>query len=169
MKRNIDVWSHAGEILKAVEHGVLITAQADGRANPMAIGWGTLGIEWNTPLFIAYIRESRFTRELLDRNPEFTVNIPLGKCDPQILQVCGTRSGRELDKIAALGLTPVAGETVSVPALKELPLTLECKVIYRQLQQVREVAEPQYSEFYPEPTDAHVAYYGEITAAYILE
>ena len=169
MKRKINVWDYAGDILKAVEVGALITAQADGKVNPMSIGWGTLGIQWNQPIFIAYVRESRYTRELLDQNPEFTVNIPLGKCDPQILQLCGTRSGREIDKIAELGLTTVPGETVSVPAIRELPLTLECKLVYRQLQQARDVAEPLFSEFYPEPLDAHVAYYGQITAAYILE
>jgi len=168
MKQKINVWDYAGTIMKAVETGALVTAKANGKANSMTIGWGALAIEWNTPLFIAYIRESRFTRELLDQNPEFTVNIPLGECDPYILHLCGTRSGREIDKIAELGLTAIEGETVSVPAFKELPLTLECKLVYRQLQNVPAVAEPQ-RRHYPEPVDAHVAYYGEITAAYILE
>ena len=155
--------------MKAVETGALVTAKANGKVNSMSIGWGALGIEWNTPLFIAYIRESRFTRELLDQNPEFTVNIPLGECDPYILNLCGTRSGRDTDKIAELGLTTVEGETVSVPAIKELPLTLECRLVYRQLQDVPAVAEQLRAIHYPEPYDIHVAYYGEITAAYILE
>ena len=169
MKRKIDVWDYAGTIMKAVETGALVTAKANGKVNSMSIGWGALGIEWNTPLFIAYIRESRFTRELLDQNPEFTVNIPLGECDPYILNLCGTRSGRDTDKIAELGLTTVEGETVSVPAIKELPLTLECRLIYRQLQDVPAVAEQLRAIHYPEHYDIHVAYYGEITAAYILE
>ena len=169
MKRKIDVWDYAGTIMKAVETGALVTAKANGKVNSMSIGWGALGIEWNTPLFIAYIRESRFTRELLDQNPEFTVNIPLGECDPYILNLCGTRSGRDTDKIAELGLTTVEGETVSVPAIKELPLTLECRLVYRQLQDVPAVAEQLRAIHYPEPYDIHVAYYGEITAAYILE
>lgn len=169
MKRKIDVWDYAGTIMKAVETGALVTAKAGGKVNSMSIGWGALGIEWNTPLFIAYIRESRFTRELLDQNPEFTVNIPLGECDPYILNLCGTRSGRDTDKIAELGLTTVEGETVSVPAIKELPLTLECRLVYRQLQDVPAVAEQLRAIHYPEPYDIHVAYYGEITAAYILE
>ncbi|MBQ6797937.1 MAG: flavin reductase family protein [Oscillospiraceae bacterium] len=169
MKRKIDVWDYAGTIMKAVETGALVTVKANGKVNSMSIGWGALGIEWNTPLFIAYIRESRFTRELLDQNPEFTVNIPLGECDPYILNLCGTRSGRDTDKIAELGLTTVEGETVSVSAIKELPLTLECRLIYRQLQDVPAVAEQLRAIHYPEPYDIHVAYYGEITAAYILE
>lgn len=49
------------------------------KVNSMTIAWGTLGIEWATPIFVAFIREHRFTRELLDKNPEFTVNIPFGE------------------------------------------------------------------------------------------
>jgi len=169
MKKHIEAFDYAAQILKGVKHGALITAKADGRVNPMTIGWGSLGTEWNTPVFIAYVRESRFTRELLDKNPEFTVNIPLEGCDKKILQLCGTQSGRDVDKVAALNLTLEDGETVSVPGIKELPLTLECKVVYRRLQEARTIAEPHFSRHYPEPVDAHYVYYGEITAAYILE
>jgi len=41
----------------------------------MTISWGTLGIEWNKPIFTAFIREGRFTKELLDESGEFTINI----------------------------------------------------------------------------------------------
>lgn len=169
MKKKIQVLDYAGQILKGVKQGALLTAKAGDKVNSMTIGWGSLGIEWSTPVFIAYVRESRFTRELLDRNPEFTVNIPLERCDKKILQLCGTQSGRDIDKIAALGLTLEDGETVSVPGIRELPLTLECKVVYRRLQNARAIEEPHFSKHYPEPVDAHIAYYGEITAAYILE
>ena len=169
MKRNIDAFEYAGTILKAIGNGALLTAKADGKVNSMSIGWGSLGIEWNLPVCIVYVRESRFTRELLDQNPEFTVNVPLGECDPYILNLCGTRSGRELDKIAELGLTTVEGETVSVPAIRELPLTLECRVVSRLPQEARNLAQPHFGKHYPDPIDPHIAYYGEITAAYILE
>ena len=169
MKKHIDLYAYAGTILKGIKHGALVTAKANGKVNPMTIGWGTLGIEWSTPIFIAFVRESRFTRELLDQNPEFTVNIPLEGDVRQILRVCGTQSGRDMDKVAELGLTLEDSETISVPGIRELPLTLECKLVYRQLQQAKEIAEPHFSDHYPEPVDAHVAYYGEITAAYILE
>ena len=169
MKQNIDAFEYAGTILKAIGNGALLTAKADGRVNSMSIGWGSLGIEWNLPVCIVYVRESRFTRELLDKNPEFTVNVPMGECDPYILQLCGTRSGRELDKLAELGLTTVEGETVSVPAIRELPLTLECRVVSRLPQEARNLTQPHFGAHYPDPIDPHIAYYGEITAAYILE
>ena len=95
MKRKINVWDEAGHILEHIGKGVLLTTAADGVVDTMTIGWGTLGIEWSKPIFIAFVRESRYTKELLDKNPEFTVNIPYGEYDKSILSICGTRSGRD--------------------------------------------------------------------------
>ena len=173
MKQNIDVWAYAPEILKAVGSGVLMTTCADGQVDTMTIGWGHLGIEWYKPIFIAYVRQSRHTKKMLDENPEFTINVPLGAIDKNILGVCGTKSGRDVDKIKELGLTLEEGETVSVPAIKELPLTLECKVIYKQDQDPGAIAPENDTRFYAKGTanegDYHTAYYGQITNAYIVE
>lgn len=172
MKRNISLWEEAGHILDSVGKGVLLTTAAEGKVNTMTIAWGTLGIQWKKPIFIAFVRESRYTKELLDRNPEFTVNIPYGEYDKSILSICGTRSGRDMDKIKELGLTLEEGETVSVPGIRQLPLTLECKVIYRQDQDPEAINEENTLRYYPkegQKGDYHTAYYGQITAAYILE
>lgn len=173
MKREIKIWDHAGEILETIGKGVLLTAKADGKVNTMTIGWGTLGIEWGKPIFTVFVRKSRYTMELLERNPEFTVNIPYGEFDKKILSVCGTRSGRDLDKVKELGLTLEEPLTGSVPAIRQLPLTLECKVIYKQDQDPAAI-DPKCDERYyakgtPNEGDYHTAYYGQITAAYIVE
>lgn len=178
-KKEINVMNYASDILKAVQKGVLLTTQADGKVNTMTISWGQLGIEWNEPIFITFVREGRFTREQLDKNGAFTVNIPFGEVDKKILGFCGTRSGRDTDKIKEMGLTLVEGETVDVPAIKELRLTLECKVIYRQKQEISLIRPEGYAEkLYPQDVDSsfhgankdiHVAYYGRIEKAYIIE
>ena len=72
MKKYIDVFDYAKEILQALPKGVLFTTKAHGKVNTMTIGWGTLGIEWRKPIFIAFVRENRFTRFQLDENGEFT-------------------------------------------------------------------------------------------------
>ena len=77
MKKKIEVFDYAATILNAVKKGVLLTTRANGKVNTMSISWGALGIEWNKPIFTTYVREGRFTRELLDANGEFTVNVPL--------------------------------------------------------------------------------------------
>lgn len=178
MRKTVNAMDYASELVKALPKGVLLTARDGDKVNPMTIGWGTIGVEWGRPIFIAFVREHRYTRELLDKNPEFTVNVPLDGCDPKILAVCGTQSGRNLDKVAELTLTPVESEVVSVPGFRELPLTLECRVIYRQAQEIPAIAEPWRTKYYPQDVpgdfpgsnrDYHIAYYGEIVNAYIAE
>jgi len=173
MKREINVWDYAGKIMEETGKGVLLTTKADGQVNSMTIGWGTVGIQWGKPIFIAFVRESRHTKKMLEKNGEFTVNVPLGAIDKRILGICGTKSGRDMDKIKELGLTLEEPKTISVPAIRELPLTLECKVIYKQDQEPAAI-KPEYDERYyakgtPNEGDYHTAYYGEILAAYIVE
>jgi flavin reductase (DIM6/NTAB) family NADH-FMN oxidoreductase RutF len=109
----------------------------------------------------------------VEANGEFTINVPMDKLDKEILTVCGTKSGRDMDKIAHLGLTLVEGDTVSVPAIAQVPLTLECKVIYKQDQDPAAIDPEADARYYTKGTrnegDYHTAYYGEITAAYIVE
>ena len=178
MKKEIEVFEYAGEILKAVKSGVLITAGNGKTVNPMTIGWGTLGIEWSRKIFTVFVRQSRFTKQLLDENPEFTVNVPCGGDAREILAFCGTASGRDVDKVKELGLTLVEAEKISVPAIRELPLTLECKIIYSQKQDESQIPEDIKERFYPTNVDGsfsgansdyHTAYYGEIVGAYIVE
>lgn len=178
MKKKIDIFEHTGEILKGVKSGVLITSKADDRVNSMTISWGMLGIEWGKPVFITVIREGRFSRELLDKNGEFTVNIPLDDSSKKILGFCGSKSGRDTDKIKELGLTLEDSEMISVPGIKELPLTLECRVVYKQKQDIDAMDEETIEKFYPQSVDSafcgsnqdvHIAYYGEILNAYIIE
>ena len=173
MKRKVEIADYAGRIMEQTSKGILLTTKAGGQVNSMTIGWGFLGIQWAKPIFVVLVRQSRHTKKMLDENPEFTVNIPLGAIDPKILGTCGSKSGRDMDKIKELGLTLEEGETVSVPAIKELPLTLECKVIYRQDQDPNAIAPDDDARFYAKGTanegDYHTAYYGQITAAYIVE
>ena len=174
MKRYITPFSHANEILESLKSGILLTAKADGQLNTMSIAWGTLGIQWSKPIFVAYVRGCRHTKQMLDKNPEFTVNVPLGKVDSHVIAFCGTKSGRDVDKFQALNLTPEAPEVISVPGIKEFPLTLECRIVYAQQQIPEDFCCPKTRAHYPENStnihdDFHTAYYGEIVSAYIIE
>lgn len=89
----------------------------------------------------------------------------------------GAKSGRYTDKVAELGLTLIDGSKVAVPAIKEVPLTLECKVIYRQEQDHTLLPVTLQKRFYPETQarnhdnaeDEHIVYFGEIVDAYLLK
>lgn len=177
MKKNIEVFAYAKEILQALPQGVLLTTKAGEKINSMTIGWGMLGTEWGKPIFLTLVREHRFTKEQLDQNPEFTINIPWGEREKKILAVCGSHSGRDMDKIKQLGMTLVEPEKISVPAIQEFPLTLECKVIYQQKQEAKAIPADYRALYYPQEVgsdhcganrDYHIAYYGEIVSAYLL-
>lgn len=178
MKKEIEVFSYANEILQALRSGVLLTTKAGGKVNSMTISWGTLGREWETPIFTVYVRENRFTRQQLASNPEFTINVPHGAFDKKILGICGAKSGWDTDKIQEAGLTVEEPQIISVPGFKELPLTLECKVVYTRLQASDAILPSYHKAFYPQDVDGsfhsanrdfHVTYYGEIVSAYIIE
>ena len=166
--KTVNVWDYSEQIMKAVKNGVLLTTKADGKVNTMTISWGMLGIEWSKPLFITVVRESRFTKTFLDKTGVFTVNIPLGDFDRNITGFCGSKSGRDTDKIKELGLTLTDGVNIDVPGIKELPLTLECKVVYTQQQELSTLYQGGKEAFYA-GGDLHTAYYGEIVNAYIAE
>lgn len=85
MKKEIQVWNYAEEILSNLQKGVLLTTKAGEKVNTMTISWGTLGIEWAKPIFTVLVRENRYTKQLLDQNPEFTISIPYGEYDKKIL------------------------------------------------------------------------------------
>ena len=177
-RKKIHAFEYAGHILTALDDGILLTTKSGEKTNTMTIAWGSMGIEWNRPIFITMVRENRFTRTMLDENPEFTINVPFGDFDRSILGYCGRKSGRDTDKIADLNLTLEPGENVSVPAIRELPLTLECRVVYKQLQDGKALPAEINDRFYPQDVDSsnpsnnkdyHITYYGEIVNAYILE
>lgn len=172
MKQDIQVFDYAGDICRRMSGGILLTAAGDGRVNTMTIGWGTIGIEWGKPIFVAYIRESRYTLELLQKSGEFTVSIPNDDTDKSIIGFCGTKSGRDVDKFAALGLHTESARHVSAPAIRELPLTLECRVLRSGMQAPDALPPEILARYYPADAqgkrDRHIAFYGEIVDAYLI-
>lgn len=177
MKKEINVFDYTADIMNALKSGVLLTTQTKEKVNTMTISWGMLGIEWGKPIFTVFVRESRFTRKQLEENGEFTINIPVGDFDKKILSFSGSKSGRDTDKIKEMGLTLEEPAVLSVPGIKELPLTLECKVVFRQEQGKNAISHENLEKFYPEAAsdlpqgaggDYHTAYYGEIVSAYMI-
>lgn len=178
MKREVNPFDYAGEICKALPGGILLTTKRGEEVNSMTIGWGCMGIDWSRPVFIAYVRESRYTKQLLEDNGEFTVNVPVGEVPRAALSLCGRKSGRDMNKIEKLNLTLEEPLEISVPGIRELPLTLECKVIYKQQQDLSAIPEDILNRYYPVEDDTlhpgsdrdyHIAYTGQILKAYIID
>lgn len=178
MKKKIEPFDYAGHICKAMSKGILLTTKQADFVNTMTIGWGTMGVEWGKPIFTAFVRRSRHTKSMLEAAGEFTVNVPMGEFDSRILGFCGRTSGRDTDKIAQLGLHLENPNAVSAPGIRELPLTLECRVLYAQDQDLSILPQAILDRYYPQDVegtypgsnrDSHIAFYAEIVDAYIIE
>ena len=117
MKQKININDYAQAITAALKGGILLNTNGD-KFNAMVIGWGGLGVCWSRQVFTVYVREGRYTRSQLDKTGEFTLSIPLSGADPEINRVCGSLSGRDIDKVAEAGLTLVDPETNSTPGIR---------------------------------------------------
>lgn len=177
MKEKINLNEYARIINEELKKGVLLNTQGE-KFNSMLIGWGAVGTVWNLPAFTVYVRESRYTKEVLDQTGEFTISIPMGNPDPVINRVCGSLSGRDVDKVSSAKLDLVPPETNGVPGIRQYPLTIECKVLYSQREELSDIPEDIIETFYPESLvgfpefdmrDPHTEYIGRIVDAYIIK
>ena len=178
MKERIQIGDYAGHIVNTLPKGLLLNTNGD-KLNSMVIGWGSLGVTWGKPTFTVYVREGRYTRAQIDKTGEFTISVPMEKGPiPEIMKICGARSGRDIDKIKQAGLTPEEPEKIKTPGVKEYPLTLECEVLYAQKQDLSAIPENIRAKMYPQDIDgtnpmanrdAHIAYIAEIVSAYIIK
>ena len=108
---------------------MLITAKKGDKTNMMTASWGGVGILWNKPVATIYVRPQRYTKEFIDNEEYFSLCV-LPEEYRQILNYCGTKSGRDEDKIAETKLT--IDESEKAPIFKESRLVLICKKLYAQ-------------------------------------
>lgn len=127
----------------------------------MTASWGGFGVLWNRPVAFVFIRPQRFTFEFMESGGLFTLSfLPEEHRDAH--QICGSKSGRELDKISASGLSVRRVE--GAPAIEQAELVVCCKKLYGQFLTeggFLDAAIP--SQFYP-AKDYHKMYVGEILA-----
>jgi flavin reductase (DIM6/NTAB) family NADH-FMN oxidoreductase RutF len=135
---------------------------AAGHFNAMTVGWGSIGYMWRRPFVQVVVRPVRYTYEFIERYPTFTV-CAFPKEQHAALQLLGTKSGRDLDKIAASGLTPVTSEKVAAPAYAESELVLECRKMYWDDFNPEHFLDPEIEARYPNK-DYHRIYFGEIVS-----
>lgn len=164
-------WDQQTEWLKAgmAGNGAFLNVQTPvGRTNPMTIGWGQVGIIWGRPIFTAFVRKSRYTYECLQQVDEFTVSVPrLGELADELM-LCGTKSGRDLDKALECGFSLVPGQSVGTPIIGECGLHYECKIMARCQLEMPDLVSDDVRRIYKVP-DLHQIVLGEIVTAYTTE
>lgn len=104
------------------------TYDAEGKPNAMAVAWG--GICCSKPPCVSIaVRKATYTYGNLVERKAFTVSIPSEE-HAVAADYFGVVSGRDVDKFAAAGVTPVRSDLVDAPYVGEFPLVLECKVVH---------------------------------------
>lgn len=125
MKEEIDLW----KARRLINHSplILLTSRAKGRDNVMTLAWST-PLAHGTPVMGVAVSKTCFTHELISEKGEFGINIP-DKSLLEAVKLCGSTSGRDVDKFSSFGLTKEQAQKVSVPLIKECFASIELRVI----------------------------------------
>ena len=138
----------------------LLSAGNAEKYNTMTIAWGSVGYMWYKPVFVVVLRPQRYTKEFLDNHDLFTVSIYPERYKGA-LQILGTKSGRDSDKISESALTPLfLDDTI---AFEEAHTIFVCRKFHggQQLDPSVIIDKGLDSEIYPDK-DYHYCYTGEI-------
>ena len=147
----VDIW---------LKKWFLLTAGNREHYNTMTVAWGSFGAMWNLPFAQVVVRPSRFTYEFINKYDTFTLCGFPGQYR-EALNLLGSRSGRDSDKIRESGLTVISSKRVEAPAFEEADLILECKKIYWQDMDPEHFLDDKIKKNYPD-RDYHRIFFGRI-------
>ena len=141
---------------------MLVTAGTQEDFNTLTVAWGGFGFLWNKPVFYAVVRHSRHTFGYMEKHDRFTCQA-FEEEYRGALTICGTKSGRDTDKVAEAGLTPVSVPNLEAVTFKEARLTLICRKLFSQdMEKESFIDKDLFKENYPDAKDIHRLYIGEI-------
>lgn len=151
---------------KLSKQWALVSAGSLDKFNMMTVSWGAVGVIWGKPSATVYIRHSRYTKEFVDAGDTFVLTF-LKDGHRDALNTLGSKSGRDMDKMRASGLTPAA-----VPGgvtFDEAELVLVCRKRYVQDMPPENFLYQETLDKWYGDKDYHTMYIGEIVAAYAAE
>jgi flavin reductase (DIM6/NTAB) family NADH-FMN oxidoreductase RutF len=133
-----------------------------GAYNSMTVSWGALGVIWHHPLAIVVVRPQRYTRQFIEQYGTFSL-CAFDEAYRPALQLLGTQSGRDTNKLSACGLTPIGLSHIPCPGYAEAKLILQCQKAYFQ-----DLVPAHFLASYIAPNyndDYHRMYFGEVLVA----
>ena len=143
-------------------NGAFLTVHGADGTNTMTISWGFIGFMWDKPHFITVVRPQRYTKRLLDSGADsFTVSIPFDGQLKNELSICGTKSGRDIDKSQIVHFIPA--KSVASPVVEGCGLYYECGISMTQQLDPNRMP-PAVRKWYKE--DFHFMFFGEIVDCY---
>lgn len=165
--KELNYMSIADEAMRKIKKGAFLTVKAADMLNTMTIGWATFGFIWQKPVMMVAVRPTRHTFGIMEKAQDFTVTIPSGDLSKAIA-FCGSKSGRDVDKIKMCNLETADGQTVASPIIKTPGMHYECKIIYTSAMNEAHLDKTIDESLYPRK-DYHTLYFGEIVACYETE
>ena len=130
------------------------------KPNVMTVSWGMVGVMWRKKIVVVPIRESRYTKEFLDKDMEFSLSVPYNKMQKE-LAFCGTKSGRDVDKFSELGLEKIKCEKVGTYKVGGCDAYFECRVLAK-LPLNKDMLPDEVKEIAYKDSDYHTLYIGEV-------
>ena len=106
---------------------VLVSCGDDKEQNLFTVAW-TGTVCTNPPMCYISVRPERHSYEIIKRTGEFVINLTTASL-ARATDWCGVRSGRDHNKFAEMGLTPISAAVVGAPAVEESPISIECRVM----------------------------------------
>lgn len=164
--KDVEFYNISKEMIEQVSKGAFLNTSLNGIDNTMTIGWATFGVIWGKPIAMVAVRYSRHTYPMIEKVNEFIISIPKEGQLKKELGICGTKSGRDVDKFEECKFTKIPGEKVQASIIGECEYHLECKVVYKQAMEPGLLDQDIKERFYNSNNDYHVLYYGEILKSY---
>jgi len=130
----------------------------------MTASWGATGILWHKPVAICFIRPTRHTFGFANNNDIFTLSF-FTKEERSILNFCGTRSGKNVDKILSTGLHPLVTENKGI-GYEQSRLCIECRKVYFDDLKPEHFLMPDTDSKIYSGKDYHRMFIGEIVNCY---
>lgn len=128
--KSIDILELDDNLIKAVgKEWMLVTAGEKDYFNTMTASWGGMGWLWNRPVAFVFVRPERYTHEFMEKYSRVSLSF-LGEENRNILSFCGTKSGRDTDKVKETGLIPYITENGTV-LFEQSRLSMECRKVFK--------------------------------------
>lgn len=108
---------------------MLITAGDSTSYNTMTASWGGIGWLWNKPVAFIFVRPERYTHEFIEKNGRLTLSF-FPEDYRSALQICGSKSGRDCDKVKEAGISPKQLESGAI-TFNEARMALDCRKLFK--------------------------------------
>jgi flavin reductase (DIM6/NTAB) family NADH-FMN oxidoreductase RutF len=137
-----------------------IVTEANGKANAMTASWGSVGVLWGKNVACIYVRDSRYTKELLDNSDTFSINFFNDPKMKHTLSFLGKVSGRNEDKLTEARLH--VDHELNTPFLDEADFVIICKKMAATRITEDAFLDPTIKDQWYADGDMHTMYIGEI-------